>query len=78
MLLVEVAAAGLLAALLGSLRVDRQVREGRDTDRLRAALVARARADSGCRARPSPTAVELPLVATSTRPRLLVVVRCGR
>jgi Tfp pilus assembly protein PilV len=77
LLLVETAAVGLTAAVLTASRAGRRLDEGRQVDLARREAVARAMADSGCRAAAAPAAIELLLPATPSRPPILVTLRCG-
>jgi Tfp pilus assembly protein PilV len=76
-MLVELAVLGLTAAVLTASRAGRRLDEGRRVDLARRETVARATADSGCRAAAAPTAVELLLPATPFRPSINVTLRCG-
>jgi hypothetical protein len=77
MLLVEIAAAILTAAVLTSQRIDRQSREGRRADLARRREVALASNSPACRNAPLPASVELSLAAVAHRPPLVVTIRCG-
>ena len=75
--LVEMAVLGLTAAVLAAGRAGRRLDQGRQVDLARRETVARATADSGCRAAAAPAAVELRLPATASRPAITVSLRCG-
>ncbi len=76
-ILVELAVLGLTAAVLAASRASRRLDEGKQVDSARREAVARATADSGCRAAAVPAAVRLLLPATAARPAITVTFRCG-
>jgi type II secretory pathway pseudopilin PulG len=78
LVMVEIAAAFLLAALLGAARVDRRLRAGQGIDRARQLGSIAAARDTACRGAGPPSARSVPLPSGPGRPPILVVVRCGR
>jgi hypothetical protein len=78
LVVLEFAAAVLLAAILTSFRLERRLNDGRRTDSQRRDAALSAMAADSCRLSVQPAVLELSFPATSSRGPLDVAVRCGR